>query len=34
MPSLAARGEDGKERFSEEQIEALLNEMNNVRAFE
>ena len=34
VPSLAARGEDGNERFSEEQIEALLNEMNNVRAFE
>jgi len=34
VPSLSARGEDGNERFSEEQIEALLNELNNVRAFE
>ena len=34
VPSLAARGEDGDDRFSEDQIESLLTEMNNVRNFE
>jgi|TARA_B100001540_G_scaffold43153_1_gene38310 DNA-directed RNA polymerase II subunit RPB4 len=34
VPSLLAKGPDGHPRFTKEQIEALLEDLNNVRAFE